>query len=70
VLAAAKSPDEKKERKHLCQAHFFLGEYYVLAGLHEDALSEFYGAISMCPPVEMEFVAAKFERTRIKALIK
>jgi tetratricopeptide (TPR) repeat protein len=64
LLEAAKNHDTKKERDQLCEAHFFLAEYEVIAGQKKPALAEFQEAATTCHLSRIENAAARVELKR------
>ena len=65
VLKEARDPDVEKEHDRLCEAHFFLAEYELLAGVEKAAEADFQEAVDTCRPTVVEYSAAAAELKRL-----
>jgi lipoprotein NlpI len=64
LLKEARDPDAAKEHDRLCETHFFLAEYELLAGVEKAAEADFQEAIDTRPTV-VEYSAAAAELKRL-----
>jgi len=64
LLQSARNADEKTALKNLCEAHFFIGQYYLLKGDVAKANREFEQTIATDVRQYVEFVYAKWELQR------
>jgi lipoprotein NlpI/transglutaminase-like putative cysteine protease len=67
LLEAARSADEKTALKNLCEAQFFVGQYYLLKGDVAKANQAFEQAVATDVRQYVEFVYAKWELQRTSA---
>ena len=67
LLEAARNADETTALKRLCEAHFFIGQYYLLKGESANANRAFQQAIATDVRQYVEFVYAKWELQRTSA---
>jgi lipoprotein NlpI len=67
VLEAARNDDEVNAVKNLCEAYFFIGQYYLLNGQLDNADRAFHQAIATDVRQYIEFVYAKWELQRTSA---
>jgi tetratricopeptide (TPR) repeat protein len=65
LLEEARDPDVEKEHDRLCEAHFFLAEYELLAGVEKAAEADFQEAVDTCRPTVVEYSAAAAELKRL-----
>ena len=65
LLTAAKSPDAQTERGQTCEAHFYLGEFYLVAGQPPLARTYLVDAARDCPKDYIGYSAAEAELTRV-----
>ena len=65
LLKEARDPDAEKEHDRLCEAHFFLAEYELLAGVEKAAEADFQEAVDTCRPTVVEYAAAAAELKRL-----
>ena len=65
VVEATKDPDGGKQRDRLCEAHFFLAEYELLADVQQTAGADFQQAVDTCRPTVVEYSAATVELKRL-----
>ena len=65
LLREARDPDVEKEHDRLCEAHFFLAEYELLAGVEKAAEADFQEAVDTCRPTVIEYSAAAAELKRL-----
>ena len=64
LLTTAKSKDSKTGRDQVCEAHFYLGEFYLLAG-QSSASANLADAARDCPKNSYEYFAAEAELKRL-----
>ncbi len=67
VLTAAADPDLKKQREQLCEAYFYVGEYLLLQGRRDEAVTMFRRALDTRVTKFLEYTGAKVELERISA---
>ena len=65
VFAKAKTGDQNTQNDNICDANFYLGEWYLENKIRDKALAAFQAAHSICKPKE---VTAGFVDTELKAL--
>lgn len=65
LLTAAKGVASETERAQVCEAHFFLGEFYVLGAQPANARENLAIATQTCPKSETQYFAAAAELKRI-----
>ena len=65
LLPAAKSPDAETARGQVCEAHFYLGEFYLVAGQPTLARANLVDAARGCRKDYLEYSAAVAELTRL-----
>ena len=63
----AHSNDQKTDRKHRCEANFYIGELRLLERRQADATSLFRAALETCPRSFMEYGGANAELQRLAA---
>jgi len=66
VLRAAQNSDPSKQKEHLCEAQFYVGEYALLQGKTSEAAKFFKAAFDGCPTNFVEYAGAKAELDRLK----
>jgi len=65
LLIAAKNKDSETERGKVCEAHFYLGEFYVVAAQPVLARENLVAAARECPKSYTEYFAAGAELKRL-----
>jgi len=65
-LAAAADPDPHKARGNLCEAHFYIGEYALLAGDEEQAARQFRQCLATGADDYNEYMLAREELQRLQ----
>ncbi len=65
VLAAAKHPDERKQRERECEAFFYIGQYHLLQGNKGEAAKLFRKALDTGITHFVEYIGAKAELERL-----
>lgn len=68
LFELAESGTEKRRREKTCEATYFVGQFRLLAGQIEEAMTLFERASRTCPKNFIEYTAAGVETARIKAL--
>ncbi len=61
ILSAAASMDTKKDREQHCEAYFYLGEYYLIAGHRSEAERSFQQSVDTGVSTFIEYAGAKNE---------
>lgn len=65
LLRAAKKPDNENALERMCEAHFYMGEYYAAKGELQKARAQFEEALKT---TVKDFVEYKFARSELKRL--
>jgi lipoprotein NlpI len=61
IFAAAKGSDQRTQRDNICNADFYVGEWYLLQQRRDDASKLFNSAMNDCVPTDLEFGATAAE---------
>ncbi len=66
TLAKARNANANAERAQLCEANFYIGEWFILSKNTTEAKKSLKQAATQCPQTFVEYVAATSELKRLK----